>query len=172
VSGSRTLLPASKELGEGRDAAPSLAHLSPKPRCKGLQTPDHLFKLSLPQLCFGQSRLTIPNTCSTITVSASLRSDCCSPSLRNAVRLPSGIDVHLHRNTQLRLSGSAQPELCERSSSTDLFSASERRHPAATWVTGSRSGSSRSYLGTPPHPPVRGLRFRPASRRSGVREDC
>ena len=44
--------------------------------------------------------LTIPNTYSTITVSASLRSDCCSPSLRNAVRLPSGIDVHLHRNTQ------------------------------------------------------------------------
>jgi len=47
---------------------------------------------------FGQSRLTIPNTCSTITVSASLRSDCCSPSLRNAVRFPP-IDVHLHRNT-------------------------------------------------------------------------
>jgi len=41
-----------------------------------------------PPLRFGQSRLTIPNTCSTITVSASLRSDCCSPSLRNAVRLP------------------------------------------------------------------------------------
>src|SRR5271166_6506790 len=53
-----------------------------------------------PPLRFGQSRLTIPNTCATITVSASLRSDCCSPSLRNAVRLPSGIDVHLHRNTQ------------------------------------------------------------------------
>src|SRR5450755_2433842 len=52
-----------------------------------------------PPLRFGQSRLTIPNTCATITVSASLRSDCCSPSLRNAVRLPSGIDVHLHRNT-------------------------------------------------------------------------
>ena len=33
-------------------------------------------------------------------MSASLRSDYCSPSLRNAVRLPSGIDVHLHRNTQ------------------------------------------------------------------------
>ena len=31
---------------------------------------------------------------------ASLRFDCCSPALRNAVRLPSGIDVHLHRNTQ------------------------------------------------------------------------
>jgi hypothetical protein len=52
-----------------------------------------------PPLRFGQSRLTIPNPCATITVSASLRSDCCSPSLRNAVRLPSGIDVHLHRNT-------------------------------------------------------------------------
>src|ERR1019366_10401501 len=54
-----------------------------------------------PPLRVGQSRLTIPNTCATITVSASLRSDGCSPSLRNAVRLPSGIDVHLHRNTQL-----------------------------------------------------------------------
>ena len=53
-----------------------------------------------PPLLFGQSRLTIPNTCATITVSASLRSDCCLPSLRNAVRLPTGIDVHLHRNTQ------------------------------------------------------------------------
>src|ERR1019366_2096534 len=48
----------------------------------------------------GQFRLTIPNTYSTITVPASLRSDCCSPSLRNAVRLPSGIDVPLPRNTQ------------------------------------------------------------------------
>jgi len=47
----------------------------------------------------GQCRLTMPNTYSTITVPASLRSDCCSPSLRNAVRLPSGIDVHVHRNT-------------------------------------------------------------------------
>src|SRR5271166_3352499 len=55
-----------------------------------------------PPLRFGQSRLTIPNTCSTITVSASLRSDCCSPSLRNAVRLSSGIAVHLHRNTHLQ----------------------------------------------------------------------
>jgi len=56
-----------------------------------------------PPLCFGPSRLTIPTTCSTITMSASLRSDCCSPSLRNAVRLPSGIDVHLHRNTQIQV---------------------------------------------------------------------
>ena len=52
-----------------------------------------------PPLRSGQFRLTIPNTYSTITMPASLRSDCCSPSLRNAVRLPSGIDVHLHRNT-------------------------------------------------------------------------
>ena len=55
---------------------------------------------NLPPLRPGQFRLTIPNTYSTVTVPASLRSDCCSPSLRNAVRLPSGIDVHLHRNTQ------------------------------------------------------------------------
>jgi hypothetical protein len=54
-----------------------------------------------PPLRSGQFRLTIPNTYSTITMPASLRSDCCSPSLRNAVRLPSGIDVHLRRNTQL-----------------------------------------------------------------------
>ena len=47
----------------------------------------------------GLCRLTIPNTYFTITTSASLRSDCCSPSLRNVVRLPSGIDVRLHRNT-------------------------------------------------------------------------
>jgi hypothetical protein len=43
--------------------------------------------------------------CSTITKSASLCSDCYSPSLRNVVRLPSGIDVHLHRNTHSRHSG-------------------------------------------------------------------
>ncbi len=59
------------------------------------QSPPNLLRLR-----FGPSRLTIPNTCSTITVSASLRSDCCSPSFRNAVRLPSGIDVYLHRNAQ------------------------------------------------------------------------
>src|SRR6266852_2187333 len=53
-----------------------------------------------PPLRCGRSRLTIPNTYSTITMPASLRSDCCSPSLRNAVRLPSEIDVRLHRNTQ------------------------------------------------------------------------
>jgi hypothetical protein len=44
-------------------------------------------------------QLTKPNTSCTIITPASLRSDCCSPSLRNAVRLPSGISVHLHRNT-------------------------------------------------------------------------
>src|SRR5277367_934950 len=75
------LLPASKALSEGRDAAPSLAHPSPESRSQLDQrspTPDDSWieRLSLPPLRFGQSRLTIPNTCSTITVSASLRSDC------------------------------------------------------------------------------------------------
>jgi hypothetical protein len=54
-------------------------------------------------------RLTIPNTYSKITMSASLRSDCCSPSLRNAVRLPSGIGVHLHRNTHRVSNGGNDP---------------------------------------------------------------
>ena|SRR5260370_32031445 len=64
--------------------------------------PLHPIPAEPPPIRFGQYRLTIPNTYSTITMSASLRSDCCSPSLRNAVRLPTGIDVHLHRNTQGR----------------------------------------------------------------------
>lgn len=55
----------------------------------------------LPPLRSGQFRLTIPNTYSTLTVPASLCSDGCSPSLRNAVRLHTGIGVHLHRNTHL-----------------------------------------------------------------------
>ena len=70
--------------------AKGLPPLSPAP-----QPPPNL-----PPLRSGQFRLTIPNTYSTITMPASLRSDCCSTSLRNAVRLPSGTDVHLHRNTQ------------------------------------------------------------------------
>jgi hypothetical protein len=52
-----------------------------------------------PSLRSGRFQLTMQNTSCTIITPASLRSDCCSPSLRNAVRLPSGIDVHLHRNT-------------------------------------------------------------------------
>src|SRR5271165_2626407 len=75
-----------------------------KAGAKGLAAPFP-FPPQPPPTCLrfasGQFRLTIPNTYSTITMPASLRSDCCSPSLRNAVRLPSGIDVHLHRNTQL-----------------------------------------------------------------------
>ncbi len=54
----------------------------------------------LPSLCSGSSPLTIPNTYSKIIMPASLRSACCSPSPRNAVRLASGISVQLHRNTQ------------------------------------------------------------------------
>jgi hypothetical protein len=56
-----------------------------------------------PSLRSGRFQLTMPNTSCTIITPASLRSDCCSPSLPNAVRLPSGIDVHLHRNTQTLL---------------------------------------------------------------------
>ena len=39
------------------------------------------------------------NTSCTIVRPASLRSDGCSPSYRNAVRLPTGIAVQIHRNT-------------------------------------------------------------------------
>jgi hypothetical protein len=53
-----------------------------------------------PLLRSGRFQLTMPNTSCTIIMPASLRSDCCSSSFRNAVRLPSGIDVHLHRNAQ------------------------------------------------------------------------
>src|ERR1700733_11264772 len=42
--------------------------------------------------------LTKPNTFCTIVRPASLRSEGCSPSYRNAVRLPTGIPVQIHRN--------------------------------------------------------------------------
>ncbi len=44
--------------------------------------------------------LTKPNTSGTIELPASLRSECCSPSARNAVRVPFGISVRLRRNPQ------------------------------------------------------------------------
>ena len=53
-----------------------------------------------PSLRSGRFQLTMPNTSCTIITPASLRSDCCSRSFRNAVRLATGIDVHLHRNAQ------------------------------------------------------------------------
>ncbi len=46
--------------------------------------------------------LTKPNTSRTIELPASLRSENCSPSARNAVRVPFGISVHLRRNPQAR----------------------------------------------------------------------
>jgi len=75
-----------------------------------------------PSLRFAPDKfcLTIPNTYSTITMPASLRSDCCSPSLRNAVRLPSGIDVHLHRNTH------------------DIFKLLHKRYPTSEWTKKTR----------------------------------
>src|SRR5271166_347613 len=69
--------------------------------------PRRTSSASLRTISPGPPRLTKPNTSCTIITPASLRSDCCSPSLRNAVRLPSGIDVHLHRNTQAPLDGYA-----------------------------------------------------------------
>jgi hypothetical protein len=42
--------------------------------------------------------LTKPNASGTIEMPASLRSENCSPSARNAVRVPFGISVHLRRN--------------------------------------------------------------------------
>ena len=44
--------------------------------------------------------LTKPNTSFTIEMPASLRSENCSPSARNAVRVPAGISVRLRRNQQ------------------------------------------------------------------------
>ena len=90
----------------------------------------------------GPSRLTIPNTSSTITMSASLRSDCCSPSLRNAVRLPSGIDVHLHRNTHRGTEegeSEKEPRIARRSSHRRTQSARKIRGQLVRW---------------PGHPPV------------------
>jgi len=74
--------------------AKGLPPLSPAPPIPAEPASASLRTLS------GLIHLTIPNTWSTITMSASLRSDCCSPSHRNAVRLPSGMGVQLHRNPQ------------------------------------------------------------------------
>src|SRR5438105_4300534 len=52
----------------------------------------------VPTLCFGWFFLTNANTSCTIEVPASLRSERCSPSARNAVRVPFGISVRLRRN--------------------------------------------------------------------------
>ena len=43
-------------------------------------------------------RVMTSNTSGTIEVPASLRSENCSPSARNAVRVPSGISARLRRN--------------------------------------------------------------------------
>jgi hypothetical protein len=58
------------------------------PSCAALRTAPDRFSL------------TKPNTSCTIEVPASLRSENCSPSARNAVRVPSGISVRLRRNPQ------------------------------------------------------------------------
>jgi hypothetical protein len=99
-----TLLPASKLQRAREGTLPS--RTDPQNRAAKRRTQIAQNSTGLP-LSFGQSRLTIPNLAPQFTKSASLCSDCCSPSLRNAVRLPYGIDVHLHlhRNTHARHSG-------------------------------------------------------------------
>ena len=56
-----------------------------------------------------------PSSACTIEVPASLRSENCSPSARNAVRVPSGISVRLRRNPQL--SGVATRSGCVKAAS-------------------------------------------------------
>jgi hypothetical protein len=70
-----------------RAAAPFPAPLSPLATLFLRCAPDKFF-------------LTKPNTSCTIELPASLRSENCSPSARNAVRVPFGISVHLRRNPQ------------------------------------------------------------------------
>src|SRR5271165_2826669 len=84
----RNPLVSSTTRGRGKGAA---APFPPTPNPPPTSPP------SLRTTSPGPFRLTKPNTSCTIITPASLRSDCCSPSLRNAVRLASGIDVHLHR---------------------------------------------------------------------------
>ena len=62
----------------------------------------------VPPLRSGRFSLTKPNTSCTIEMPASLRSDHCSPSARNAVRVPFGISVRLRRNPHL----ATEPRKC------------------------------------------------------------
>src|SRR5260370_37904096 len=65
-----------------------------------------------------------PNTTGTIKVPASLRSERCSPSARNAVRVPVGISVRLRRNphqgstSRISTSRLLVPTRCRRGSDT------------------------------------------------------
>src|SRR5579864_6603296 len=77
-----------------------LPPLSPAP-----QIPAQGSSAALRTSHFRHPRLTMANTSGTIIPPASLRSDCCSPSFRNTVRLPSGIGVRLHRNTHTTNAG-------------------------------------------------------------------
>jgi hypothetical protein len=79
--------PLSAEAGT-RAAAPFPAPLSPP---------------AAPYLRYAPDRfsLTKPNTSCTIEVPASLRSEDCSPSARNAVRVPFGISLRLRRNPHI-----------------------------------------------------------------------
>jgi DNA replication protein DnaC len=68
--------------------------------------------------------LTKPNASGTIEMPASLRSENCSPSARNAVRVPFGMSVHLRRNPHTE--------------KQDKY-ASRLRSPLWRWLPGGRS---------------------------------
>src|SRR5271166_5984959 len=108
--------------------------------------PRRTSSASLRTISPGPPRLTKPNTSCTIISPASLRSDCCSPSLRNAVRLPSGIDVHLYRNTQL--AGSMASYASRTSLVQELFvRTADENYMAARWCAVNRLNSDFLWLG-------------------------
>ena len=78
---------------------------------------------------------------------------------------------HMRRN-------SGCPDPCRRRGkwislvAKDILSAYERRHHGATWATGSRYHSARTYQDRQSHSWAPDPRFHPASMRYGAREDC
>ncbi len=93
------------------DARRDLCVLSREKGCRPFS--PHPFSCSAACLRYAPDRffLTKPNTYGTIETPASLRSEHCSPSARNAVRVPFGISVRLRRNPQLRQRASVRPQL-------------------------------------------------------------
>src|SRR6266481_2950172 len=85
--------------------------------------------------------LTKPNTSGTIKVPASLRSERCSPSARNTVRVAVGISVRLRRNPHL---GRTRPILCGPHPTAHLAGAANE---AGSWEVGGRSKKSAGLPG-------------------------
>ena len=112
-----------------RAAAPFSAPLSPLAASVLRCAPDRFF-------------LTKPNTSWTIAMPASLRSEHCSPSARNAVRVPYGISVCLRRNPQVTELAFSHPK--KWTSNRDLRSLSIlQEHVGQPEPPTQESGSSR-----------------------------